>query len=468
MNAQSYFIPKTKVTLALTLALVAPFCFAAGQEATVATDPASQPFEELPELQASEILKPDILKGPHHTVREPVPTFSGTNQFVIDSEYGVFEADGNEMLLRRVREVNAIAELKDISRGEQFTNALITAAKGPLKSAKNIIHDPAGSVSNMGKGAMKFMRGVGNSVKNVGKNKEDNNDREGSKAESLIGYSRTKRKIAINMGIDPYSTNTVLQHELEEVAWASWAGGFTFTAVTFPISGPVGVALTVTNVNGALGQLLHEKSPDELKAINGASLRAMGVNEKDIARLLNSDAFSPSAATAFVLNLKTLKDVENRGAFVRAAGEKSSNESDALFCVQTAVLMGQIHSHTPLARIVMLGDFPVCLAQDGTVIVALQWDYAAWTPGAATFTDEVQKLANEHGSKKPVMVVLSGQMSPRLQQELQKRGFTVQDRANPGPLEIRWLPAAASLDALTTKGKIVVPGFRCRLGASRL
>ena len=315
MNAQSYFIPKTKVTLALTLALVAPFCFAAGQEATVATDPASQPFEELPELQASEILKPEILKGPHHTVREPVPTFSGTNQFVIDSEYGVFEADGNEMLLRRVREVNAIAELKDISRGEQFTNALITAAKGPLKSAKNIIHDPAGSVSNMGKGAMKFMRGVGNSVKNVGKNKEDNNDREGSKAESLIGYSRTKRKIAINMGIDPYSTNTVLQHELEEVAWASWAGGFTFTAVTFPISGPVGVALTVTNVNGALGQLLHEKSPDELKAINGASLRAMGVNEKDIARLLNSDAFSPSAATAFVLQLENTQGRGESGCF---------------------------------------------------------------------------------------------------------------------------------------------------------
>jgi hypothetical protein len=60
-------------------------------------------FEELPELKASEILKPEILKGPQHTVRESVPTSSGMNQFVIDSDYGVFDAEGNEMLLRRIK-----------------------------------------------------------------------------------------------------------------------------------------------------------------------------------------------------------------------------------------------------------------------------------------------------------------------------------------------------------------------------
>jgi hypothetical protein len=51
-------------------------------------------FEELPELKASEILKPELLKGPHFVVRDPVPTGSGMNQFTIDSDFGVFEADG--------------------------------------------------------------------------------------------------------------------------------------------------------------------------------------------------------------------------------------------------------------------------------------------------------------------------------------------------------------------------------------
>jgi hypothetical protein len=54
-------------------------------------------FEELPVLNASEILRPEILAGSHHKVREPIPTCFGANQFTIDSDFGVFEAKGNEM-----------------------------------------------------------------------------------------------------------------------------------------------------------------------------------------------------------------------------------------------------------------------------------------------------------------------------------------------------------------------------------
>jgi hypothetical protein len=74
----------------------------------------STTYEELPELKASEILRDDILTGPYHHVREEVPTYSGANRFTIDSQFGVFEAEGNEMLLRRVNEINAIAKLKDV------------------------------------------------------------------------------------------------------------------------------------------------------------------------------------------------------------------------------------------------------------------------------------------------------------------------------------------------------------------
>src|SRR6266581_3102852 len=89
-------------------------------------------YEELPELKASEILRPEILNGPHHKVREPVPTFSGSNHFSIDSDFGAFEAEGNEMLIRRINEINAISELRDVSRTEQYKSALVKAAKSPL------------------------------------------------------------------------------------------------------------------------------------------------------------------------------------------------------------------------------------------------------------------------------------------------------------------------------------------------
>src|SRR5213596_3418422 len=203
-------------------------------------------FEELPELKASEILKPELLKGPHYVIRDPVPTGSGMNQFTIDSDFGLFGADGNQMLLQRLKEIDAIARLREVSRTDEFKKSLVAAAKSPLNSARNIARDPAQAISNVPKGVMKFLGRAKQTVEKVGKGGGED-DGGGNRMKDAIGYSDKKRKIALQMGIDPYSTNTVLQKQLDDVAWASWAGGFTFSVVTFPISGPMGAALTVTN-----------------------------------------------------------------------------------------------------------------------------------------------------------------------------------------------------------------------------
>ena len=227
------------VALVISAAITCP-AQSPGPSATVT---AASDFEELPELKASEILKPEILKGPNYTVREPVPTSSGMNQFTIDSEFGVFQADGNEMLLQRVKEIYMIAKLKDVSRTDQFEQSLVTAAKGPYNAAKNVVKDPANAVSSASKGLMKFMGRTEQTIKHVAKGETQKNT-DGNKMEQMIGYTKAKSKIAVSMGIDPYSTNSVLQKELGDLAWASWAGGFTFSAATFPISGPVGATLT--------------------------------------------------------------------------------------------------------------------------------------------------------------------------------------------------------------------------------
>jgi hypothetical protein len=166
-------------------------------------------FEELPELKASEILKPELLKGPHYVLRDPVPTGSGMNEFTIDSDFGVFEAGGNEMLLQRLKEIDAIARLREVSRTDEFKKSLLAAAKSPLNSAKNIAKDPAQAISNVPKGIMKFLGRAKETVESVGKGGNDNAG-DGNRMRDAIGYSDKKRKIALQMGIDPYSTNTVL------------------------------------------------------------------------------------------------------------------------------------------------------------------------------------------------------------------------------------------------------------------
>lgn len=421
-----------RIYLTITLGVVLP-CLAQTPE-PLEVRRAEAAFEELPVLNASEILRAEILAGPHHKVREPVPTYFGANQFTIDSDFGVFEAKGNEMLVRRINEINAIAKVKDVSRTDEYKKALSAAAKSPVAAVKNIANDPANTISNVPKGIMKFMSRAGESVKNIGK-KSESSAAEGSKMQQIIGFSDAKRKVAIDLGVDPYSSNSVLQHELDGIAWASFAGGATFSLATLPIGGGAGAALTVTKVTSSFDDMLRDKSPTDLKIMNRKTLLALGANPKEAERFLNNTAFSPSAQTAFVLNLKLLDGVANRGAFVRTAGETSSDESDAIFCVQTAALMSKIHTEKPLARLAMIGDFPICVAKDGTIIVAFQWDYAAWTSGAAGLTSDVQNLAVRSGETKPVMVMLSGQMSPRLQQELQNRGFTVRDRISSDSLK---------------------------------
>src|SRR6266702_3705914 len=224
-------------------------------------------YEELPELKASEILRPDILQGPNHKVREEVPTYSGANRFTIDSAFGVFEAEGNEMLVRRVNEINAIAKLKEVSRTDAYKSALMQAAKSPLAAVKSIVTDPINTVSNVPKGVMKFMGRAGERVKGIGKKREPAPD-EGSRAQNIVGFTAAKRKVALSLGVDPYSSNDVLQRELDGITWASFAGGLTFKAATMPIGGGAGAALTLTGVSNTVESALQDKSPADLKIMN--------------------------------------------------------------------------------------------------------------------------------------------------------------------------------------------------------
>jgi hypothetical protein len=251
--------------------------------------------------------------------------------------------------------------------------------------------------------------------------------------QQMIGFSDAKRKVAIGLGVDPYSSNTVLQHELDGITWASFAGGMTFRAATLPVGGGVGVALTATGVTSTFEQMLGEKSPTDLKIMNRKTLHTLGSTEKETERFLGNNAFSPSAQTAFVLNLASLDGVANRRAFVRLAGDTCSTESDAIFCVETAALMSKLHKgDEPLAQIALIGDFPICIAKAGTVIVALQWDYAAWTPLADQFARDLKAQGKETSS---YLVAITGVVSPRLRQELEARSFRVEDRVAPGPLK---------------------------------
>src|SRR5438067_5170019 len=145
--------------------------------------------EEPPTLSAKEILNPDFLAGDGFTVQDEVPTSTGRNRYLITSEYGEFEADGNIMLERRIKEVAAIRKLKEVSRTDEYKKALKAAVASPLGVAKDVVTNPVGTITGIPKGLFKFANRMGQSVKEKTE-KRQRSQYEDSNAASLIGFPR--------------------------------------------------------------------------------------------------------------------------------------------------------------------------------------------------------------------------------------------------------------------------------------
>ena len=104
--------------------------------------------------------------------------------------------------------------------------------------------------------------------------------------------------------------------------------------------------------------------------------------------------------------------------------------------LRLADLLAQLHSGgRTLAVLDALGPLPVALDKDGNVVVALEWDYAAWTQNAANFVAQLK--AAKVGKKAPsgYLIALSGDASPMAQQKLKEAGITLATRVAPGPLK---------------------------------
>ena len=392
------------------------------------------PFEYPPTLNASEILQPDYQSGRFYKMREPVPTYSGANRYTMDSGFGVFEANGNILLTQRIREINAIAGMREISKTDEFRSAVKAAAKSPLVIGQQLVANPVETLSGVPKGIWKFMNRAGQGIKEAGQGREKS-QYEDSTAQSMIGFSKVKRKIALEFGVDPYSTNSVFQEELNGIAWASFAGQMAIKGAFTFMTGGASMAIGAVTTTGALNDTLRDKSPADLRLMNLGKLEKMGVSKSDADAFLKNTALSPTHQTAIVFALQELSGVSGRAKFIKLAGE-AEDETDALFFMGTAALISKVQKDgAQITRITTVGGLPVCLAKDGTVIVALQWDYAAWTPQAGKFAQTLNETKFTDFKPTAHRIVITGDASPAIQQAMKALGVRFDIRQATGPLK---------------------------------
>jgi hypothetical protein len=422
--------PTSILLLTATILATTVLLHAQVQSPSPAATAAPVVYEALPTLNASVILQPQYLQGPNFTVRNPVPTYSGSNRYTIDSDFGVFEADGNQMLMRRVAEIKAIAKLQAMSQTSEFTQAAAQAAAAPLHVVQDLVTNPVSTISSVPKGIWGFLNQAGEAVKEATEGQQAT-AAEGTAVENMTGFSKTKRDIAIKLGVDPYTANEVFQKELNKVAWPAFLGKFT---VDLGMAAVGGAALSAVNWTSTLTDALRDKNPTELRLMNlGLLTNNMGVARADADAFLNNNAISPTTQTILVAALAQLGNIPGQAEFIRQAAT-SQDEHDAIAFQQSVQLMANLNNSTPVTRITHLKGLTVCQTNNGTVVVPIQWDYVAWTPVTERFITalKAQKFTTPVSG---YTVILTGVVSPMTAQALAARGVNVTTKALPGPLQ---------------------------------
>ena len=391
-------------------------------------------FEEPPVLKASEILQSEWLSGPRHKVREEVPTYAGENWYVIDSDAGIFEAAGNVMLQQRVTEIYAILQLREVSKGKTYAEALKAAAKSPFVMAKNLIKNPVGTISAVPKGVGKLLSRAGRAAQSAAQGGEKS-AYEDSEAAALLGVSKAKRDMAFQYGVNPYSSNVALQKEMNSIGWASFAGKASVAVLTAGIGGGVQATMKVTGVLGRNAVRLRDTSPNDLRRESKESLLKMGLTDPAAEQFLGNSALSPLHQINIVTSLEALPGLPGRADYIALAAATTEDETDAIFFEQTAALIARVHAESVKLKAIVLRDgFPVGVGANGTYVVALHWDYAAWTRRAAEFVARLRE-PGPNGAEMQLAVMITGQVSPMLRRELEARKVQVFDRVIPGPLK---------------------------------
>jgi hypothetical protein len=117
-------------------------------------------FEVPVNQKASAILPQELISGPHFRVRDNVVTYGYMHTYVVDSDYGVFEVTGDLALRKLIREIAAIAALRDIKKSDAYLSGLKNAAAQPVEFGVNLITDPVDTVSGIPQGVARLFGNV--------------------------------------------------------------------------------------------------------------------------------------------------------------------------------------------------------------------------------------------------------------------------------------------------------------------
>ncbi len=399
-------------------------------------------FEKSPVLAGSELAPPALLKGPLHTVAEPIALNGFFGQFVIESKFGKFAVVGVNMLGVRVNELQAIAALQEVQSSQAFQDSLVQAASAPVQLVQSAVTNPLGTVENIGQGLGSVLGRVGflarSGVQAVADASSDSNAAPaapstlppapaGEQMPSAFtgdpfGYNKARRDWARQLNIDPYTSNPVLRPLLDRASAASFAGSF---AVNTAIGAASMGAGMVVNFDTDVRDAVWNQPAVDLARQNESRLLSMGVDPRVTRDFLRNRWFTPSLQTALVVALSKMGNIAGADAVIRIAVQVQG-EAHVRFVIESVRMLERYNEkQAHLAKIRMSNMVPIGVRDDGKLVISAAVDYVFWDKMASDFTQrkELRGKGNE--------LLVAGSASEMAKREFRKAGFTLHTGLRP-------------------------------------
>ena len=325
-------------------------------------------------LDASRVLPPELIRGPHHQIVDPVVNYFALDQFKVQSEFGDFEAHGQLILRIKLREVESIAILREQTKGKVLKQTVVRQGKKTLESAAEVAKHPILAAKGITAGIknrfFKIKRDVEEDIETA-RSGESAQEKGRIYANRWLGVDKAKRRWAAHLMIDPYTSNPVLREELTRVA-------------ELEASSEIGTKLLLPSIPGTsfmkdVFKLVTEIDERELLEHNTRIMQGLGVPKAAVDEFLTHPNYSPTAASMLIAGIAALEGVDNR-LVLAAQAASATSDVEAMFFLESVAMAYWFHeNHTPLKRLVMETGLPAGITNDGRVVVFAAVDFPHWS-----------------------------------------------------------------------------------------
>lgn len=423
--------------------------------APAAVHAAAEATEPEPVLDSAALVQPALLSGPGYRVPAQTRVHGYMARFDLATAYGSLPADSVEMLAVREAELPALEAIDRATRSAAFAHAIAERGRKTGSALWQVLAHPVDTVTGLPAGVARYFsqkwngwsgraqrlsdraaRQLGNdgdpfavpdgplSAARAPLPDEPASDRKskawyarlgseaGREVKRQLDFAAMRRSLSRELGLDPYTSNPLINARLDDLAWAAVVGNVTARTA---LAGVGGTAGSVLGDSARLNALVWELDPEDLKEANRQRLVRHCDDEFVIRQFLHRGGFTDSLRTALADELEALQPSRGCDALLELAAATRS-ELEARYLVNALRLVRR-HAQTQGGELHVVGAAVAWRTPDGEWLLPLPVDWLAWTADLRRFFDQAAfRVA-------PKLALIGGEASIAAQRALTARGW---------------------------------------------